>query len=1453
MQSHIAKPPARSSSYTKFSTPLVLEPPLHCGLPTILLGLGKHLIGTDNRCTVRVRADNVEPRHAMIVVSEHRTVVKALHPQTWVNEGPVSEMALRPGDRLSLGPLTFRVRAVRADELGDIQAFNAGTFQDDDSFPSDDLMNRNATTEPSWRVGNLSGLAHESPPSIATSPSMFRTAVASVPDALSIEQVQVAVPAQRPIAARGPDAVVLTTSQSVESSVVAPVALASSLEAPKTKANNAFADRSEGTVTDVAATAHKEATLAGVIDPLEPARQGEAGIARVSPTPLQSVPVSSTPALDQRLEEISQKLAELNRPSVERSSTFVETAVRIDPLAAERRHVIEQQEELRRRADELARQTEQIQGRMAHVEEREAETQRLQTQVIHEHEQLRITKDATRRELEAEYARHQMIWQEWDTSYRRTSAELNEQLQSLEQRRSALLADADRANLERSDLQRLQSQLGRDRRELTALRSQLSNDQLALKSLRTEFATERQHHLAAVQERDAQLAQEHLATIAMQSEVLTARQQLERDRAEFMAERVTAASIRERERLELIKRREQLDQDLAQLEADRVELENLHCALETKRADFAAERVAVPARQSTVTADDNDATARERFVDPYADVDLPPFVVGRPREAVAETEGLVHISKLARRASEGFGVLNVQPSLARRASFSRQEQAWKCALVIAGPSTIDSLNRGTNDGGCFPVGLEPVTDDRFVDPYAGVDLPPLELLIETTTVVEGSHELAQCSLDSHHSSEVAADLLSPPRSLSVIADDTQALAANEDVDRECEAIPQVFSSPGWELPIDESMNSDLPVSDVPQAGFTQESVRQDYDLQDGTFQDRKRCGDVHNDHAVTEGLEREDVGEDHEHTLGASLRSPESTAGESSSLPSGSETRSHRFWEDDSVYDTSPSATAIPAFNLSSLERMSDQEFALRRTAPLTVAAALNVDPSLTNGEAEEGDARGDSVEVWCRSFETPDAEPAFDVEAAAERDSFDLNGTAVAMLDESLSIDETLAEVNRVFGVPLPATAKVESEPSGNNVAEAEVNTAATVIATSSHMDEELTDIEIPVVDFTVLESAFAESCFIKPAAEQFIIPEVTDETPEPEIGSACGASELPAWWKECESAEIPVYEGPRYEDGIAREATEGLIAAPENDVEPLRPEPEAAASSDPLASLRAQLAQMFDMKTESSSNPHADLAEETSSESEPADDIPAEEMSTNDETVNETADSAGSTTDVSTSIEETQPAQVSHETVSSESSSPEKAASSENVESEEDDSVENYMARLLSRARGGATVSPQEAKSLAVSATRASAASADPSGDVAAEEVPFDPADRSHLEAEPKHKQDRQAVRDHLQSFRQVAHQSARSALARHTTKHLLSTLIAKTFLLGVSTAAAAFYLGGPLVGWPAELWNVAACSLATLLSAMEFYRSWSKFQQSRTHGMSPKQNTPPRVPVVAVSEAD
>lgn len=112
----------RRSPLLNFTAPLVLEPPRHCGLSAIALVPGRHLIGTSNDCAIRVDVDGVVDRHAIILVGENRTVVKSIDARTWVNDGPVAEMALRSGDRLSVGPLTFRIRSATGEEAAAFQS-----------------------------------------------------------------------------------------------------------------------------------------------------------------------------------------------------------------------------------------------------------------------------------------------------------------------------------------------------------------------------------------------------------------------------------------------------------------------------------------------------------------------------------------------------------------------------------------------------------------------------------------------------------------------------------------------------------------------------------------------------------------------------------------------------------------------------------------------------------------------------------------------------------------------------------------------------------------------------------------------------------------------------------------------------------------------------------------------------------------------------------------------------------------------------------------------------------------------------------------------------------------------------------------------------------------------------------------------------------------------------------
>lgn len=100
-----------------FTVPLVLDPPRHCGLSSIALVPGRHLLGSAADCDIRLSFAGVQPRHAIILVGENRTIVKSMDARTWVNDGPLTEMALRPGDRLSIGPVTFRVRSASKDEI----------------------------------------------------------------------------------------------------------------------------------------------------------------------------------------------------------------------------------------------------------------------------------------------------------------------------------------------------------------------------------------------------------------------------------------------------------------------------------------------------------------------------------------------------------------------------------------------------------------------------------------------------------------------------------------------------------------------------------------------------------------------------------------------------------------------------------------------------------------------------------------------------------------------------------------------------------------------------------------------------------------------------------------------------------------------------------------------------------------------------------------------------------------------------------------------------------------------------------------------------------------------------------------------------------------------------------------------------------------------------------------
>ncbi len=96
---------------------LVLQPPSHAAMAPLLLSPGLYHLGRDAECEFVVDAEGIAPQHVQLVVQAHSLVLKALDSRTWVNDFLVKETALRRGDRISLGPLTFTLRAATPDDL----------------------------------------------------------------------------------------------------------------------------------------------------------------------------------------------------------------------------------------------------------------------------------------------------------------------------------------------------------------------------------------------------------------------------------------------------------------------------------------------------------------------------------------------------------------------------------------------------------------------------------------------------------------------------------------------------------------------------------------------------------------------------------------------------------------------------------------------------------------------------------------------------------------------------------------------------------------------------------------------------------------------------------------------------------------------------------------------------------------------------------------------------------------------------------------------------------------------------------------------------------------------------------------------------------------------------------------------------------------------------------------
>ncbi len=184
--------------------------------------------------------------------------------------------------------------------------------------------------------------------------------------------------------------------------------------------------------------------------------------------------------------------------------------------------------------------------------------------------------------------------------------------------------------------------------------------------------------------------------------------------------------------------------------------------------------------------------------------------------------------------------------------------------------------------------------------------------------------------------------------------------------------------------------------------------------------------------------------------------------------------------------------------------------------------------------------------------------------------------------------------------------------------------------------------------------------------------------------------------------------------------------------------------------------------------------------------------------------------------------------------------------AEAAEDDSIAAYMERLLARNRQGAG-SGTEFQSVATPSPQPSpqprpqptplVSQAPPGGQQPTAQ--FSEIDASETAAplteppQPRHQQDKEAARANLNSLREVANMSARTAIATHTGKQLRGKVLLKCLLAGSSFVVSAALLSGSQWGFPGYTLHGWGALAVGGIMAVELARSTIKMRRKQNVG--------------------
>lgn len=1354
---------------------LVLEPPRHTHLPLAFLQPGKHLIGTSDVCAIRVVAEGVEPRHAMLLVGDQMILLKALDPRTWVNDGVVTETTLRLGDRISIGPITYKLRLATADELLD---FNAAEIE---------AHTPAVPTEP-VQAAAPQQLIPQFPPPIP--PDLLAESMRPIP------LVQIAeVPA--PTVASAPKLVVATP-------VIEPTTVPSVTEptAPS------------------AATPVEPTEISPVISEDLPAP-----VVRLEPEPAVVLP-------EPALREIHRQIAMLSDASV-----VVDRSREDARLVEERKRLHVKETELTQLAEELSRQAQRLRDRHNQLSERESAHDRKQSLLTQEQERLVTAAQATRHDLAEEHGRQKALWQEWDAAYRRTADDLRDQLECVEQRRGAFQLEAERIAESRAELQRLREDFERDRRVAASERVQAAQELGEWHSQRAAFETERRHYLVETQERETQLASERHVLAMLQEELLSSQQKMEIDRTAFAAERSAESRQREQEVREQTQTRIRLNDEETSLHSIRLELETDRRSFEQEREILRRERESFDAERSAIGG------LRTELSQVKCELDL-------HRQAIDD-----HL-RVKRTADEQLEQLQAELE-----GFRRSKKDLESKLE----SERRELQRERNE---YDVERAEV----------GGLLLEVESLRRRKQVLESELETERRELQRERNESDFDRVDTNGLQTEVHSLRRRKLVLESELESERRELQRERNESDFERVDVDGLQAEV-----------ERLVQRKRDLESQLESERR---DLQRERNAIE-FERVDLNQlQVELKLArAEILDKEQGAHEQSQSSDAVDSEVVRLHAEIEALRQSDNQLRLQ-LDAERNQRELDREsfMATREELNSALAAAQSAQDRFVEPYSHVDTTSGSGTHVeWHRGSIHPsmhEVASAFSPEVPYES----LAGS-MPLLPPPIPTDSQCSTGSIASGTQFSGD-NVQSVAPSQQVGLGQIGESVNWQAESTPIETQETK---PNLESDVPRSV--QSTLVK---DEGVIP--TDELPSHQNEDAVARrvietidSTLSGVTQFFETNAPTQASNPTGSSSFERAPHDLNYHATPEAIEPARGI-ESAFRRGPndddlsLPSLRAQLAQMFDLPEAPSFSQAAEPAGQQESATTSArfgattdDRVPSvtdEDMDRGQATAltieaeaisKNAADSGeGSTATTGDSEEENAWTRrlrelsqlVSHE--SSPASTPATPAAAERVaaspETEANDSevdeysVEAQLARLLGKPRASQNpVTPATTTESVPEQPRPFAVYVPPT-----EPVPeYDVEDRSHLMAEPRHRQNKNAIREEVQSFREVAQMSARTALAKHTWDNLRNEFYMTSALTSAAVIATAWYVGSFVFGTETESWKGIACGLAALLSSQRLLRASKQLNQWRRKNLlrtsTHKAPAPPLSLVVDAAASD